>query len=1244
MPKRKSTHVPGQLTLATFLKGGAASRSGSRGRTDGAADRLKVNIKPAHKRSHTAKPSSRSSATSALAAATSHFAVSTNSSKSNGFVRASDVLPSGSKSTRFVPSRGFSASRNSFKAPRPNAQKAPPAKAKHESAKAPSLSGTSSTSLAVSPVPPQNALLPTVIVGRQHHPYVPTSAEGLTLLRDFGNRYDRNAVMVVDTNIHDGDMIPLGHIPRRIAAFVGPLMDVGIIEGKRETQVRLVDGAKIDSAFAGDPTTVPVMLHLHLVKGANALTQQSYKDFETQVRVPWPIICQALSNLGKSLAKSKRKAMKDTSKAAAKRARNEGPQQRTLQQAFSRASRKKTGPTTLSAQLLQDVLPSSLLQYIFMVGGLSPLDLCAVRCVCSTWKCAMDNNSFMQYECASFRLAIDVVRLAANDKIFAQQEDSGPRAGEAKGVPQGVSSFLHWCKSSWAPSKQGCGESLAMAEARAMLLNVVDDKKVSHSEMILGRFSCLASLHDSRDGWLLLAVALLFTLHGEARHKLVQRLVSPWTTKTSAASTIRGITRREFVYSILCALKVWIAIDDQRENHYSSPLLRNVWSRAHAELTSSVARGASFIQFPRGRHLTSQRALTRPALTDEQLAVISTRLGRRDTIKVAAFAGSGKTTTLVELAREHPDQKFLYLAFNVSVREHAERIFPKNTCAKSLHQLAFARVGFAYANRLVPSLQANNVMDFCERLHTCPITAQAIVDTLDAFFCSADVNICLDHVPAYVPQPKQPLQEIPQDDSMSIIGRFNDNNLRADQILRITCLVWKSMKSRGSDSNYARHSSPSIMPMSHNGYLKLFQLRRPKLDVDYDVIMLDEAQDTNPAIQDIVMRQNCAKIVVGDRHQAIYSFIGAEDALGAVRATRTLTLTRSFRFGFRVAAVANALLRFFTTERRTLIGLGPSPGEIQGLYYSSSNDSSSAAYDRRRWWLWDKESRRNSIGNQEMYAILSRTNATLFHVAVELMRFGQDFLMIGGVDSYNFEDILDTARVILGQSRQVNNPFLRKFKSGMALKKYADATNDSEILSRLKVINECGGAEEVITITKKLIARAKLQESRLNPRQRGGADIAFLGTVHKGKGLEFDNVILADDFYQHMNDPAFRREVKKGQRGVVDEFNMIYVGVTRAKKRLRLGGTLRSFLLGSGMLSHVTCEVVTSIHSSQSKTCIACGNSVHYNGNRGHSTAVCENNSNQSMDVVGQLLDLQGVCAGSICYTCMHPVTKQWSK
>ncbi len=40
----------------------------------------------------------------------------------------------------------------------------------------------------------------------------------------------------------------------------------------------------------------------------------------------------------------------------------------------------------------------------------------------------------------------------------------------------------------------------------------------------------------------------------------------------------------------------------------------------------------------------------------------------------------------------------------------------------------------------------------------------------------------------------------------------------------------------------------------------------------YDAILVDEAQDMNPATLDAIRRQNAAKIFVGDPNQQIYSF------------------------------------------------------------------------------------------------------------------------------------------------------------------------------------------------------------------------------------------------------------------------------------------------------------------------------------------------------------------------------------
>ncbi|MCV5225139.1 UvrD-helicase domain-containing protein, partial [Escherichia coli] len=70
------------------------------------------------------------------------------------------------------------------------------------------------------------------------------------------------------------------------------------------------------------------------------------------------------------------------------------------------------------------------------------------------------------------------------------------------------------------------------------------------------------------------------------------------------------------------------------------------------------------------------------------------------------------------------------------------------------------------------------------------------------------------------------------------------------------------------------------------------------------------AQDANPVTSDIVIRQRSRTILVGDVHQQIYRFRGANDAMNNPRFSNAdqLYLTHSFRVGPNVARVANALL------------------------------------------------------------------------------------------------------------------------------------------------------------------------------------------------------------------------------------------------------------------------------------------------------------------------------------------------
>lgn len=72
---------------------------------------------------------------------------------------------------------------------------------------------------------------------------------------------------------------------------------------------------------------------------------------------------------------------------------------------------------------------------------------------------------------------------------------------------------------------------------------------------------------------------------------------------------------------------------------------------------------------------------------------------------VRAYAGTGKTSTLVKYALRNPDIRMLYLAFNRAIRDEAASKFPPNVDCKTSHQLAFALFGKRYTHKL-----SNNVV------------------------------------------------------------------------------------------------------------------------------------------------------------------------------------------------------------------------------------------------------------------------------------------------------------------------------------------------------------------------------------------------------------------------------------------------------------------------------------------------------------------------------------------------------
>jgi len=345
-------------------------------------------------------------------------------------------------------------------------------------------------------------------------------------------------------------------------------------------------------------------------------------------------------------------------------------------------------------------------------------------------------------------------------------------------------------------------------------------------------------------------------------------------------------------------------------------------------------------------------------LTDEQKKIVACDLGKDQILKVVAFAGTGKTTTLIEYAKARPATRFLYVAFNKSVQLEAASKFPKNVTCKTAHSLAWPGFGSRHRDRLMAGFKANTVK---EALGLGDYeAAKFTIDTLTNYLISDATKVSAKHIPVVARQRYEYADRKDIPDFVDLANRLG----------RLMC--------DGADDRIG---------MLHDGYLKLYQLSGPVLP--YDVILLDEAQDINPVIADIVLRQPVARIVVGDSHQQIYSFRGAHDVMNRVRADRTRYLTRSFRFDNNIARVANMILHIFKGETRKVVGVKPKrPGTFL-----------------------------------EGYTILARTNAAVFSEAARLYRL-KKLCFVGGIDGYRMNQVVDVYHLYEKQAGKISDPYI----------------------------------------------------------------------------------------------------------------------------------------------------------------------------------------------------------------------------
>ena len=308
-------------------------------------------------------------------------------------------------------------------------------------------------------------------------------------------------------------------------------------------------------------------------------------------------------------------------------------------------------------------------------------------------------------------------------------------------------------------------------------------------------------------------------------------------------------------------------------------------------------------------------------LTEEQAAVVDAVRGGEDQVVVQAYAGSGKTFTLIRAAEAAvaEGKEVLYLVFNRSMQKQAEEKFKRaglsSVHAVTAHKLAWERspreltgrvVDYPY--RLYPAVRSRVPL-----ARKCPGLTAALVAGLVGFSHSADREPSATHIPP---------------DRRAVLARCEVDPEEVDGVLRG---LWEDFLNPRTG-----------LPLLHDFYLKALHLRGARLP--YDLILYDEAQDANAPMREIVLEQPAQKVFVGDAYQSLYAWRGAVNALAELDG-RKLYLSRTFRFGREVAAWANRVLallgervplRAIPGSSRVLLGTRPVGGRVAVLVRSNA--------------------------------------------------------------------------------------------------------------------------------------------------------------------------------------------------------------------------------------------------------------------------------------------------------------------
>ena len=469
---------------------------------------------------------------------------------------------------------------------------------------------------------------------------------------------------------------------------------------------------------------------------------------------------------------------------------------------------------------------------------------------------------------------------------------------------------------------------------------------------------------------------------------------------------------------------------------------------------------------------------------------------------VNAVAGSGKTTTLGGYAQARRSKSILYLAFNSSVRKEAQSKFAQmglhNVRVETAHSLALS----AFRGKRISIYQGSyqpfdvkRILGFQQKDAIADMKFGSHVLKMSSIFCNSNVS------------------KVTETDYL--------NQLKNQEERAFAESVYDALTHQ--TRRFLQMMKSGEIEMTHDFYLKLYQLQRPSLS-EFDYLLFDEAQDASPVMLDVFLNQPAVKVMVGDEHQQIYSWRYAVNALKSSDFDRK-ELNTSYRFNQEIADLAKSVIR----TKNHLEEL--SVPNLKGVGGSKEE--------------------KNPIK-----ATLGRTNGAILVDVIGQLVEDQNISSVyfeGHFNSYTYADeggsVYDVLNLYKGNFKSIRNPMIKQFHDFQELQEYTDQSGDAPMKGIIDIVMKYG---------KELPRMINfIKDSHVDHEQKENADMIY-STVHKAKGMEYDQVTLLDDFLgeEKMIDLLERPDIHPDFERLIEDTNILYVGITRTKSELVLPTSL----------------------------------------------------------------------------------------